>query len=167
MFRIDPRPLLTLTVIAALLAVAGAAHASSVSPPGGIVTDNKDPDKLLRGHRDAALVFSGDAYDNEMGITDARGVGVVLMADMGGQMVGSGTATAGLNSHTKPSADGIIAVLTGLNHTDRGFGVAGDGSGVTGVVAAQTDPRSSVVAGTGSGPAGPPPSGAVAPTGSL
>jgi hypothetical protein len=46
------------------------------------VTDNKDPDKLLAGHR--PLVFSGDAYDNEMGIK------------------------AG------PPADGIIAVLIGL-----------------------------------------------------
>jgi hypothetical protein len=41
--------------IAGLLAVAGPAGAS------GIVTDNKDPDARI------ALVFSGDAYDNEMG----------------------------------------------------------------------------------------------------
>ena len=66
MMRIDLRPLLALGAIAALLAVAGSAHAASANPPGAIVTDNKDPDKLLAGHR--PLVFSGDAYDNEMGI---------------------------------------------------------------------------------------------------
>jgi hypothetical protein len=96
MFRIDPRPLLALTAVAALLAVAGPAQASSANPPSGIVTDNKDPDKLA---------FSGDAYVNEMGIA----------------------------AHSKPSADGIIAVLTGLNHTDRGSGVAADGGAITGV----------------------------------
>jgi hypothetical protein len=84
MLRIDLRPLLALGAIGALLAVTGSAHAASANPPGAIVTDNKDPDKLLAGHRHDALVFSGDAYDNEMGIT------------------------AG------PSADGIIAVLIGL-----------------------------------------------------
>ena len=66
MMRIDLRPLLALGAIAALLAVAGSAHAASANPPGAIVTDNKDPDKLLAGHR--TLVFAGDAYDNEMGI---------------------------------------------------------------------------------------------------
>jgi hypothetical protein len=122
MFRIDPRPLLALTVIAALLAIAGPAQASSANPPSRIVTDNKDPDKLLVGRADA-LAFSGDAYVNEMGIADASGAGVILMADMGGHVV----------VHTKPSADGIIAVLTGLNHTDRGSGVAADGGAITGV----------------------------------
>jgi hypothetical protein len=78
-----------------------------------VVTDNKDPD-VLRGPRSAkwevseldagvsgfmdytddALVFSGDAYDNEMGITAAGDdvparrqtkVSAILMADAGGQ----------------------------------------------------------------------------------
>ena len=58
------------------------------------MTDNKDPDR----------VFSGDAYDNEMGITSAGAdADLTLMADMGGQF-----------SRTRPSADGIIAVLIGL-----------------------------------------------------
>ena len=51
MFRIDPRPLLALTVMAALLAVAGPAQASIADPPGRVATDNKDPDKLLRQPR--------------------------------------------------------------------------------------------------------------------
>ena len=72
MFRIDLRPLLALAVIAALLAVAGSAHAASPKQPGAIVTDNKDPDKLVGGHRHDVPVFSGDAYDNEMGITAGR-----------------------------------------------------------------------------------------------
>ncbi len=99
MFSVRPaRRVATFAVIAGLLAVAAPAGASSAnlhSGPGGIVTDNKDPD---------ALVFSGDAYDNEMGITSARdAAAVTLMADMGGQF-----------SRTQPSADGIIAVLIGL-----------------------------------------------------
>jgi hypothetical protein len=81
-----------------MLAVAGPAAASSANPhagPVGIVTDNKDPD---------ALVFSGDAYDNEVGINSARDdARMILIADMGGQF-----------SHARPSADGIIAVLIGL-----------------------------------------------------
>jgi len=92
------RRVATFAVIAGLLAVAAPAGASSAnlhSGPRGVVTDNKDPD---------SLVFSGDAYDNEMGITSARDdAGLTLMADMGGQF-----------SRTGPSADGIIAVLTGL-----------------------------------------------------
>jgi hypothetical protein len=91
------RRVATFAVIAGLLAVAAPAGASSANlHPGarGVVTDNKDPDR----------VFSGDAYDNEMGITSARAdAGLTLMADMGGQF-----------SRTQPSADGIIAVLTGL-----------------------------------------------------
>ena len=89
------RRVATFAVIAGLLAVAAPAGASSANlHPGGrgVVTGNKDPDR----------VFSGDAYDNEMGITSA-GAGLTLMADMGGQF-----------SRTQPSADGIIAVLTGL-----------------------------------------------------
>jgi hypothetical protein len=41
-----------------------------------------DPDARV------ALVFSGDAYDNEMGVTPGRGharASVIVMADMGGQ----------------------------------------------------------------------------------
>ncbi len=38
-------------------------------------------------------VFSGDAYDNEMGVTAPA-------------------------SHTQPHADGIIAILIGLHHRD-------------------------------------------------
>jgi hypothetical protein len=80
--------LLTLVVTAGLLAVAGPASA-------GVVTDNKDPDAfavdmgtsealhgiVYNGHAglganwatpevdaNANAVFSGDAYDNEMGI---------------------------------------------------------------------------------------------------
>lgn len=68
MFRIDARPLLSLMAVAALLAVAGPAHASSAGPPDRVVTDNKDPDKLIGNQRGDAMVFSGDAYDNEMGI---------------------------------------------------------------------------------------------------
>lgn len=92
------RRVATFAVIAGLLAVAAPAGASGAnlhSGPRGVVTDNKDPD---------SLVFSGDAYDNEMGITSARdGAGLTLMADMGGQL-----------SRTRPPADGIIAVLIGL-----------------------------------------------------
>ena len=99
MFSFRPtRRVATFAVIAGLLAVAAPAGASSAnlySGPRGVVTDNKDPD---------SLVFSGDAYDNEMGLTSAgNDAGVVLMADMGGQF-----------SRTRPSADGIIAVLIGL-----------------------------------------------------
>jgi hypothetical protein len=88
MFSLRPsRRVATFAVVAGLLAVAAPAGASAadVQPgPRGIVTDNKDPDKLA---------FSGDASD----------AGLTLMADMGGQF-----------SRTPPSADGIIAVLTGL-----------------------------------------------------
>jgi hypothetical protein len=62
------RRLATLAVIAGVLAVAGPASAASAVP-----------------HHDDARVFMGDAYDNEMGITNAGGGG-----------------------------DGIIAVLIGL-----------------------------------------------------
>jgi hypothetical protein len=97
MFSFRPtRRVATFAVIAGLLAVAAPAGASAANlhpGPRGVVTDNKDPDG----------VFSGDAYDNEMGITSERGVaGLIPMADMGGQF-----------SRT-PSADGIIAVLIGL-----------------------------------------------------
>ena len=99
MLAIRPtRRVATFAVIAGLLAVAAPAGASGTSlhsGPRGIVTDNKDPDRL---------VFSGDAYDNEMGITRAGDdAGLILMGDMGGQF-----------SRTRPSADGIIAVLIGL-----------------------------------------------------
>jgi hypothetical protein len=86
------RRLVTAMVIAGVLAVAGPAGAASASlnaSAAGIVTDNKDPDKLQpRVHRAGA---------------DSP----VLMADMGGQYY----AQAG------PSADGIIAILIGLRHT--------------------------------------------------
>ncbi len=85
-------PLVTLAVVAGLLAAAGPVSASAqtlsssapVDPAKGsfsidigtseriavaastVVTDNKDPDKLHPGQR--SLGFSGDAYDNEMGI---------------------------------------------------------------------------------------------------
>jgi hypothetical protein len=95
MFAFRPtRRFATFAVIAGLLAVAAPAGASSAnlhSGPSAIVTDNKDPDSLM---------FSGDAYDNEMGVTSA---GAVLTADMGGQL-----------SRTQPSPDGIIGVLIGL-----------------------------------------------------
>ena len=72
------RSLAALAVVAGLLAAAVPAGASSA-----VVTDNKDPDKLVRAH-----VFSGDVYDNEMGLTPRMLPEVddeVLMADMGGQ----------------------------------------------------------------------------------
>jgi hypothetical protein len=99
MFSFRPtRRVLTFAVIAGLVTVAAPAGASGANlhpGPREIVTDNQDPD---------SLVFSGDAYDNEMGITSARDdAGLVLMSDMGGQF-----------SRTRPSADGIIAVLIGL-----------------------------------------------------
>jgi hypothetical protein len=77
MISIRPtRRLVPLMAIAGLLVVAGPAGAS------GIVTDNKDPDTRV------ALVFSGDAYDNEMGLIaggEHARARPVLMADMGGQ----------------------------------------------------------------------------------
>jgi hypothetical protein len=86
------RSVTTLAVMAGLLAAAGPAGASSSD---------------ARVDRHDALVFSGDAYDNEMGITNAGPDGgranLILMADPGGQF-----------SRTGPSADGIIAVLIGL-----------------------------------------------------
>ena len=99
MFSFRPtRRVATFAAIAGLLAVAAPAGASSAnlySGPREIVTDNKDPD---------SLVFSGDAYDNEMGVTSTGDdEGLILMAHMGGQF-----------SRTRPSADGIIAVLIGL-----------------------------------------------------
>jgi hypothetical protein len=99
MFSLLPtRRVATFVVIAGLLAVAAPAGASGANPhsgPRGVVTDNKDPDYLG---------FYGDAYDNEMGITSTGdAAGLTLMADMGGQF-----------SRTRPSADGIIAVLIGL-----------------------------------------------------
>jgi len=102
MFSFRPtRRFASFAVIAGLLAVAAPAGASSAnldSGPRGIVTDIKDPD---------SLVFSGEAYDNEMGITSVRDdAGLILMADMGAQF-----------SRTRPSAGGIIAVLIGLRTT--------------------------------------------------
>jgi hypothetical protein len=82
------RSITTLAVMAGLLAAAGPAGASptNLHANPSIVVDNKDPD-VLRGphsvkweiseidahtsfmdYTDDALVFSGDAYDNEMGI---------------------------------------------------------------------------------------------------
>jgi hypothetical protein len=71
-------------VIAALVAsgVAISSAPAQASAPGRSAT----PDELL--------VFSGDAYDNEMGVTAPA-------------------------SHTRPHADGIIAILIGLNHRDE------------------------------------------------
>jgi hypothetical protein len=86
------RRLVTAMVIAGVLAVAGPAGAASASVhagAAGIVTDNKDPDKVKPG------VHRADADS------------AVLMADMGGQYY----AQAG------SSADGIIAILIGLRHT--------------------------------------------------
>jgi hypothetical protein len=72
MLRIrPPRPLAALTISVGLLALAGPAGASSLHTAGpGIVTDNKDPD---------ARVFSGDAYDNEMGITVRSADGIIAV----------------------------------------------------------------------------------------
>ena len=104
-------PLVTLAVVAGLLAAAGpvsaSAQALSTSAPvdptkesfsidigtseriavaaSTVVTDNKDPDKLHPGQR--SLVFSGDAYDNEMGLTSER--------------------------QPRPESNGIIAILIG------------------------------------------------------
>ena len=104
------RSVTTLAVMAGLLAVAGPAGAASTGNDGaravGLKPDsNEVAVEGFMDYTDDVAVFSGDAYDNEMGIT----------------------------SHTKPSADGIIAVLSGLNHTDRGSGVAADGGAITGV----------------------------------
>jgi hypothetical protein len=72
MFSLRPTRLFaTLGVIVGLLAIAGPAGASGVhSGAPRVVTDNKDPD---------ALVFSGDAYDNEMGITGRSADGIIAI----------------------------------------------------------------------------------------
>jgi hypothetical protein len=72
MFSLRPTRLFaTLGVIVGLLAIAGPAGAAGghTGAPG-IVTDNKDPH---------ARVFSGDAYDNEMGITGRSADGIIAV----------------------------------------------------------------------------------------
>jgi hypothetical protein len=75
---------------------------------------------------------------------------LVSLAVVAGLLVAAGPAAADpgfgkseLSSHTRPSADGIIAVLIGLNHADASAGIAGDGLQVPDVVAPQADPRAS------------------------
>ena len=111
------RSVTTLAVMAGLLAVAGPAVASSTgndrARPVGLKSDsNEVAVEGFMDYTDDAAVFSGDAYDNEMGITAAgdkvpphgEKTSTVMMADMGGQ----------LSSRTQRSPDGIIAVLIGL-----------------------------------------------------
>ena len=111
------RSVTTLAVMAGLLAVAGPAGASGAGNDGGravgLVRDyHAGAVEGFMDYTDDAAVFSGDAYDNEMGITAAgdkvpphgEKTATVMMADMGGQ----------LSSRTQRSPDGIIAVLIGL-----------------------------------------------------
>ena len=122
------RSVTTLAVMAGLLAAAGPAGASSTGNDRaravGLKGDsNEVAVEGFMDYTDDALVFSGDAYDNEMGVRDASDHGPahrqtkvdaapwlpevddeVLMADMGGQFY----------SRTQPSANGIIAILIGL-----------------------------------------------------
>ena len=93
------RSVTTLAVMVGLLAVAGPAGASSTGHHGaravGLKADsNEVAVEGFMDYTDDALVFSGDAYDNEMGITAAGDdgparrptkVNVILMADAGGQ----------------------------------------------------------------------------------
>jgi hypothetical protein len=72
MFSLRPtRSLAALTVVVGVLAVAGPAGASSLHTGAhSIVTDNKDL---------CARVFSGDAYDNEMGIIGRSPDGIIAV----------------------------------------------------------------------------------------
>jgi hypothetical protein len=94
------RSVTTLAVMAGLLAVAGPAGASPThlhvtpSPAKWEVSEFDAGVSGFMDYTDDALVFSGDAYDNEMGITAAGDdgparrptkVNVILMADAGGQ----------------------------------------------------------------------------------
>ena len=103
------RSVTALAVMVGLLAAAVPAGAASTGHAGahavGLKPDsNEVAVEGFMDYTDDALTFSGDAYVNEMGVTSARpGAPAILMADMGGQL-----------SHTRPSADGIIAVLIGL-----------------------------------------------------
>jgi hypothetical protein len=94
------RSVTTLAVMAGLLAVAGPAGASPTNlhvTPSPAKWEVSEFDAGVSGfmdYTDDALVFSGDAYDNEMGLTAAGDdgparrptkVNVILMADAGGQ----------------------------------------------------------------------------------
>jgi hypothetical protein len=92
------RSVTTLAVMAGLLAVAGPAGASGAGNDGGravgLVRDYHEVAvEGFMDYTDDALVFSGDAYDNEMGVRDA---------------------SDHVPAHRQTEVDGIIAILIGL-----------------------------------------------------
>jgi hypothetical protein len=92
------RSVTTLAVMAGLLAAAGPAGASSTGNDRaravGLKGDsNEVAVEGFMDYTDDALMFSGDAYDNEMGVRDASDHGP---------------------AHRQTEVDGIIAILIGL-----------------------------------------------------
>ena len=142
------RPLVSLAVVTGLLVAAGPAAADQVVGPRG---HHYERQELKR--RIACAVTNGWVDQRPAKVIarafkagDKRTVNAIAAADpqvcMTGTRVGIARKSE-LSSHTRPSADGIIAVLIGLNHADRSPGIAGDGLQVPDVVAPQTDPRAS------------------------
>jgi hypothetical protein len=90
------RSVTTLAVMAGLLAAAGPAGASSTGNDRAVGLKGDSNEVAVEGfmdYTDDALVFSGDAYDNEMGVRDASDHGP---------------------AHRQTEVDGIIAILIGL-----------------------------------------------------
>jgi hypothetical protein len=118
------RPLVSLAVVAGLLAAAGPAAADQVVGPSRHPSDRQE---LTR--RITCAVANGWLDQRPVKVIarafkagDKRTVNAIAAADpqvcMAGRHI-AGSDIAGkseLSSHTRPSADGIIAVLIGLNH---------------------------------------------------
>jgi hypothetical protein len=143
------RPLVSLAVVTGLLAAAGPAAADQVVGPRAHPSDRQELTRRIK-----CAVANGWLDQRPVKVIarafkagDKRTVNAIAAADpqvcMAGRHVGgSGIASKSeLSSHTRPSADRIIAVLIGLNHADRSAGIAGDGLQVPDVVAPQADPR--------------------------
>jgi hypothetical protein len=140
------RPLVSLAVVAGLLAAAGPAAADQVVGPRGHHYERKELKRRI-----ACAVANGWLDQGPVKVIarafkagDKRTVNAIAAADpqvcMAGRHAGTDRKSE-LSSHTRPSADGIIAVLIGLNHADRSAGIGGDGLQVPDFVAPQTDPR--------------------------
>jgi hypothetical protein len=139
------RPLVSLALVTGMLVAAGPAAADQ---PGRHRSDRQELTRRIK-----CAVANGWLDQRPVKVIarafkagDKRTVNAIAAADpqvcMAGNRVGIGRKSA-LSSHTRPSVDGIIAVLIGLNHAHRSPGIAGDGLQVPDVVAPQTDPRAS------------------------
>lgn len=92
------------TIVAGAL-VALCLPMSNVPAQASTPSASKVQATAISSHVDDLAVFSGDAYVNEMGITNAP------RNDLGSFSVDMGGSEA---AHARPSADGIIAILIGL-----------------------------------------------------